>query len=83
MERNLSSSIVQQSTWVLLLDLSAKSDAQFSKPAPFGEELKGSKKREKKSSPRDYANRKSLRTGDPENSGFNSIQLQKDCVSFM
>lgn len=48
MERNLSSSIVQQSTWVLLLDLSAKSDAQFSKPAPFGEELKGSKTREKK-----------------------------------
>lgn len=48
MERNLSSSIVQQSTWVLLLGISAKSVAQFSKPAPFGEELKGSKKREKK-----------------------------------
>ncbi len=34
----------------------------------------------KKSMPRDYANRKSLRTGDPENSGFNSIQLN-ECVS--
>lgn len=44
MELNLSSSIVQQSTWVLLLDLSAKSDAQFSK----ARSIRGKNKEEKR-----------------------------------
>lgn len=75
LKRKSSSSFIQlivQQHVGATLGHSAKSDAQFSEPAPSGKEKMEEKEKKR---PRDYANRKSLRTGEPENSGFSSIQL--------